>query len=117
MPTLCPLTVFRVSTTPELIFENLMRIAEVSPLFESVPPKFYGGTERVIAYLTDELVRQGHEVTLFASGDSLTSAQLVAACPEALRLSKHFTDCGPLLMDRDRRCGARQAMRRASLVG
>jgi glycosyltransferase involved in cell wall biosynthesis len=72
-----------------------MRIAEVSPLFESVPPKFYGGTERVVAYLTDELVRLGHEVTLFASGDSVTSAQLVAACPEALRLSKHFTDWMP----------------------
>ena len=49
-----------------------MRIAQVSPLFESVPPKFYGGTERVVAYLTDALVQAGHEVTLFASGDSRT---------------------------------------------
>jgi glycosyltransferase involved in cell wall biosynthesis len=63
-----------------------MRIAQVAPLCESVPPKLYGGTERVVAYLTEELVRLGHHVTLFASGDSNTSATLVAACPEALRL-------------------------------
>jgi glycosyltransferase involved in cell wall biosynthesis len=61
-----------------------MRIAQVAPLFESVPPKLYGGTERVISYLTEELVRLGHEVTLFASGDSETNAKLVAACPQAL---------------------------------
>jgi len=61
-----------------------MRIAQVAPLYESVPPKLYGGTERVVSYLTEELVRQGHEVTLFASGDSQTSATLVAACPQAL---------------------------------
>ena len=72
-----------------------MRIAEVSPLFESVPPKYYGGTERVVSYLTEELVRLGHQVTLFASGDSVTSAELVAPCREALRLSKHFTDWLP----------------------
>ena len=64
-----------------------LKIAQVAPLSESVPPKLYGGTERVVAYLTDELVRQGHDVTLFASGDSQTSARLVAASPEALRLS------------------------------
>ena len=58
-----------------------MRIAQVAPLYESVPPKLYGGTERVVSYLTEELVRLGHEVTLFASGDSETSAKLVAACP------------------------------------
>jgi glycosyltransferase involved in cell wall biosynthesis len=69
-----------------------MRIAQVAPLYESVPPKLYGGTERVVSYLTEELVRQGHEVTLFASGDSMTSAQLVPACPEALRLNKTATD-------------------------
>jgi glycosyltransferase involved in cell wall biosynthesis len=63
-----------------------MRIAQVAPLCESVPPKLYGGTERVVAYLTEELVRLGHHVTLFASGDSDTSATLVPACPEALRL-------------------------------
>jgi glycosyltransferase involved in cell wall biosynthesis len=61
-----------------------MRIAQVAPLFESVPPRLYGGTERVVSYLTEEFVRQGHEVTLFASGDSVTSARLVAGCPRAL---------------------------------
>ncbi len=61
-----------------------MRIAQVAPLNESVPPLLYGGTERVVSYLTEELVRQGHEVTLFASGDSQTSARLVAGCPRAL---------------------------------
>ena len=61
-----------------------MRIAQVAPLYESVPPKLYGGTERVVSYLTEELVRQGHEVTLFASGDSQTNARLVPACPKAL---------------------------------
>jgi glycosyltransferase involved in cell wall biosynthesis len=61
-----------------------MRIAQVAPLFESVPPKMYGGTERVVSYLTEELVTQGHEVTLFASGDSETSARLVPGCPRAL---------------------------------
>lgn len=63
-----------------------LRIAQVAPLYESVPPKLYGGTERVVSYLTEELVRQGHEVTLFASGDSTTSAALEAVCPRALRL-------------------------------
>jgi glycosyltransferase involved in cell wall biosynthesis len=61
-----------------------MRIAQVAPLFERVPPPLYGGTERVVSYLTEELVRMGHEVTLFASGDSETSARLVPACPRAL---------------------------------
>jgi glycosyltransferase involved in cell wall biosynthesis len=61
-----------------------MRIAQVAPLYESVPPKRYGGTERVVSYLTEELVRLGHEVTLFASGDSVTRAKLVPACPQAL---------------------------------
>src|ERR1700678_4058870 len=61
-----------------------MRIAQVAPLFESVPPDLYGGTERVVSYLTEELVRQGHEVTLYASGDSRTSARLVPGCPKAL---------------------------------
>jgi glycosyltransferase involved in cell wall biosynthesis len=61
-----------------------MRIAQVAPLYESVPPKLYGGTERIVSYLTEELVRLGHEVTLFASGDSETNAKLIAACPRAL---------------------------------
>src|SRR5246127_1557102 len=69
-----------------------MRIAQVAPLFESVPPKYYGGTERVVSYLTEELVHQGHEVTLFASGDSVTKAHLVAACRRSLRLDKHCID-------------------------
>jgi len=63
-----------------------MRIAQVAPLYESVPPKLYGGTERVVSYLTEELVRQGHRVTLFASGDSRTSAELVAISESAVRL-------------------------------
>ena len=62
-----------------------MRIAQVAPLYESVPPKQYGGTERVVSYLTEELVRQGHEVTLFASGDSATQARLIPCCPNFLR--------------------------------
>jgi glycosyltransferase involved in cell wall biosynthesis len=66
-----------------------MKIAQVAPLYESVPPKYYGGTERVVSYLTEELVRQGHDVTLFASGDSETKARLVAACRSSLRLHKH----------------------------
>jgi glycosyltransferase involved in cell wall biosynthesis len=69
-----------------------MRIAQVAPLHESVPPKLYGGTERVVSVLTEELVRMGHEVTLFASGDSITGARLVPCCPEALRLSPTSRD-------------------------
>jgi glycosyltransferase involved in cell wall biosynthesis len=69
-----------------------MKIAQVAPLYESVPPKFYGGTERVVSYLTEELVRQGHEVTLFASGDSVTRANLVPAWHRALRLDKRCID-------------------------
>ena len=61
-----------------------MRIAQVAPLFESVPPALYGGTERIVSYLTEELVRLGHEVTLFATGDSQTTAALVTGCPAAL---------------------------------
>jgi glycosyltransferase involved in cell wall biosynthesis len=69
-----------------------MRIAQVSPLYESVPPKYYGGTERVVSYLTEELVAQGHDVTLFASGDSVTKARLVAPCRRSLRLDKNCID-------------------------
>ena len=69
-----------------------MRIAQIAPLHESVPPKLYGGTERVVSYLTEELVAQGHEVTLFASGDSVTSARLKPVWPEALRLSPQLSD-------------------------
>jgi glycosyltransferase involved in cell wall biosynthesis len=69
-----------------------MRIAQVSPLAESVPPELYGGTERIVAFLTDELVAQGHDVTLFASGDSKTRARLRAIGPEALRLAPRNRD-------------------------
>lgn len=72
-----------------------MRIAQVAPLYESCPPHLYGGTERVVSYLTEELVRQGHEVTLFASGDSRTAATLRAPCDEALRLNRKCKDTLP----------------------
>ena len=63
-----------------------MRIAQVAPLQEAVPPRFYGGTERVVSYLTENLVQLGHDVTLFASGDSETRARLVPISRQALRL-------------------------------
>lgn len=66
-----------------------LRIAQVAPLYESVPPKLYGGTERIVSYLTEELVALGHDVTLFASGDSQSRARLISPCPRALWL----TDC------------------------
>ncbi len=72
-----------------------MKIAQISPLFERCPPKLYGGTERVVSYLTEELVRQGHDVTLFASGNSRTSARLVPGCDLALRLDPHLKDAIP----------------------
>jgi glycosyltransferase involved in cell wall biosynthesis len=62
-----------------------LRIAQVAPLYESVPPRFYGGTERVVAYLTEELIRRGHEVTLFASGDSTTACPITSTFPRSLR--------------------------------
>ena len=69
-----------------------MRIAQVAPLAESVPPSLYGGTERVVSWLTEELVALGHKVTLFASGDSKTNAKPIPAWPKALRLSRRFQD-------------------------
>ena len=69
-----------------------MRIAQIAPLAESVPPKLYGGTERVVSWLTEELVRLGHEVTLFATGDSSTNAKLVPVWPRAIRLSRPTPD-------------------------
>ncbi len=83
-----------------------MKIAQIAPLAESVPPKLYGGTERIVSYLTEELVRQGHEVTLFASGDSRTSARLVPVCQTALRLDESVKDPIPhhiILLDEVRR--------------
>jgi glycosyltransferase involved in cell wall biosynthesis len=72
-----------------------MKIAQIAPLSESVPPKRYGGTERIVSYLTEELVRRGHEVTLFASGDSVTSAELVPCCDKALRLNAQVQNALP----------------------
>jgi glycosyltransferase involved in cell wall biosynthesis len=69
-----------------------MRIAQIAPLHEGCPPRFYGGTERIVSYLTEELVDLGHDVTLFASGDSRTSAQLVPICRRALRLDSAVVD-------------------------
>jgi hypothetical protein len=77
-----------------------MRIAQIAPLAESVPPKLYGGTERVVAWLTDELLELGHQVTLFASGDSKTNARLIAAWPQAIRLGRP----GQIRSLRARRC-------------
>jgi glycosyltransferase involved in cell wall biosynthesis len=87
-------------TSPACILSPIMtirpkaplRIAQVSPLYESVPPKLYGGTERVVSYLTEELVALGHDVTLFASGDSKTAARLVPCCPMSLRLNPDCID-------------------------
>jgi glycosyltransferase involved in cell wall biosynthesis len=75
-----------------------MKIAQIAPLIESVPPRLYGGTERVVSYLTEELVSLGHEVTLFASGDSITAANLVPCCTQALRLDAAVSDVVPYYM-------------------
>jgi glycosyltransferase involved in cell wall biosynthesis len=83
----------------------IMKIAQIAPLIESVPPRLYGGTERIVSYLTEELVEMGHEVTLFASADSLTSANLIPCVPMALRLDKQVHDTIPyymLMLDRVR---------------
>lgn len=83
-----------------------MKIAQVAPLMESVPPRLYGGTERIVSWLTEELVAQGHEVTLFASGDSMTAANLVPCTLEAIRLSATMKDYMPyytMMVDRVRR--------------
>ncbi len=82
-----------------------MKIAQIGPLIESVPPRFYGGTERVVSYLTEALVRLGHDVTLFASGDSVTSARLVSCAATALRHDPRVRDPIPyymLMLDRVR---------------
>ena len=84
-----------------------MKIAQIAPLIESVPPRFYGGTERIVSYLAEELVRLGHDVTLFASGDSVTSARLVSCTRTALRLDRNVRDPIPyymLMLDRVRKC-------------
>ena len=82
-----------------------MKIAQIAPLIESVPPRLYGGTERIVSYLTEELVALGHDVTLFASGDSITAAKLVPCVPKALRLDPSVRDPIPyymLMLDRVR---------------
>jgi glycosyltransferase involved in cell wall biosynthesis len=82
-----------------------MKIAQIAPLMESVPPRLYGGTERIVSYLTDELVRLGHDVTLFASADSVTAAELVSCASVALRLDHNVRDPIPyymLMLDRVR---------------
>ena len=85
-----------------------MKIAQLSPLWESVPPKLYGGTERIVSYITEELVRQGHDVTLFASGDSRTAAELNACCAKALRLNDTpiVNRDAPLILMLERALGA-----------
>jgi glycosyltransferase involved in cell wall biosynthesis len=75
-----------------------MKIAQVAPLIESVPPRLYGGTERIVSYLTEDLVGLGHDVTLFASGDSITSAELAHCCTRALRLDPTVRDIVPHFM-------------------
>ena len=69
-----------------------MRIAQVAPLYERVPPLYYGGTERIVSYLTEELINQGHDVTLFASGDSITKGRLISPCKRSLRLDPACVD-------------------------
>ena len=84
---------------------NTMKIAQIAPLMESVPPRLYGGTERIVSYLTEGLVRLGHDVTLFASGDSITAADLVPCVSKALRLDDSVVDPIPyymLMLDRVR---------------
>ena len=87
-----------------------MRIAQIAPLIESVPPRLYGGTERIVSYLTEALVAQGHDVTLFASGDSVTSARLVPCTDQSLRLNPSIRDPIPyymLMLDKVRRMASR----------
>jgi glycosyltransferase involved in cell wall biosynthesis len=84
-----------------------MKIAQIAPLWESVPPKMYGGTERIVSYITEELVRQGHDVTLYASGDSHTTARLRAACDQSLRLhSGPMNRDAPLVIMQEQALGA-----------
>jgi hypothetical protein len=87
---------------------NKIRIVQVAPLYESRPPQLHGGTERVVSYSTEELVRQGHEGTLFASGDSKTKATLQAPCAWALRLDAQCRDPLPYHFHRAASSGARR---------
>jgi glycosyltransferase involved in cell wall biosynthesis len=90
-------------------FEARLKVAQIAPLIESVPPQLYGGTERIVSYLTEELIRLGHDVTLFASGDSVTAAELAPCARRALRLDTSVRDTIPyymLMLDRVRRRSA-----------
>jgi len=83
-----------------------MKIAQIAPLMESIPPRLYGGSERIASYLTEELVTQGHDVTLFASGQSITAAKLVPCCAQPLRMNPAVVDIIPyymLMLDKVRR--------------
>ena len=87
------------SSATKTSYDSMMprlRIAQIAPLYERIPPKLYGGTERVVSYITEELVRRGHDVTLFAAGDAETNARLHPACPQALRLAGK-QELGPFL--------------------
>src|SRR5262245_24722116 len=75
-----------------------MRVAQIAPIIEDVPPRLYGGTERIVSYLTEELVALGHDVTLFASGTSITAAELVPVVSQALRLRPDLQDPLPYYM-------------------
>src|SRR6476619_7683982 len=100
-------TVVRTGHRDKTKGEWAMKIAQVAPLWESVPPKLYGGTERIVSYITEALVRMGHAVTLFASGDSVTGARLEAICPQALRLNTGiFNRDAPMMMLQERSLGA-----------
>ena len=93
-----------------------MRIAQIAPLTESVPPRLYGGTERVVSFLTEQLVAMGHDVTLFASGDSRTSAELAAVWPTALRFDPGLRDAfAPHHADDRAGLPSRRRVRRAAL--
>jgi hypothetical protein len=91
----------------------IMKIAQIAPLMESVPPRLYGGTERIVSHLTEELVALGHDVTLFASGDSITAATLAPCDPRALRLDADVRDPIPYR----RRNAARALAQRRSGAG
>src|SRR4026208_2397874 len=96
---------FAIATSVYVLEGTKLKIAQIAPLMESVPPRLYGGTERIVSYLTEELVRLGHDVTLFASGDSMNAATLVGCVPQALRLDSNVRDTIPyymLMLDRVR---------------
>jgi glycosyltransferase involved in cell wall biosynthesis len=97
---------FRGAFRIRITCEAPMKIAQIAPLMESVAPKLYGGTERIVSHLTEELVAMGHQVTLFATGDSITTAKLVSCTDQAIRLNEHVQDPVPhymIMLDNVRR--------------